>query len=827
MNHAASIVTRAASLARRVAQGAESASRRGAFTWVAWLLAPALLFCALAAFTRVPEELLAPNGYEASVRFYDREGGLLREVRADDAARARWVALDEVGPYPAMAILAAEDRRFRLHAGVDPIAVARAAASDVASRRIVSGASTLTMQLARVVRPHRRTLLGKVYEAALALRIEESLTKDQILEQYLNRAPFGGGVRGIDAASHAYFDKAPRDLSLAEAATLAALPRGPGVYALERHPDRALKRRDRILARMRDAGVIEEDAFLRAQAEPLRLHAQGGSFGAPHAVQAILDGRVGPGPFRGRASSVTTTIDRELQGEVETLAAATLRPLARRHVTSASVVVVDNATGEVLAYVGSPDFDDAAQGGQNDGARALRQPGSTLKPFVYGLAMDRTGMTAATLLPDVELHIDTPSGSFSPHDYDERFHGPVRLREALANSYNVPAVWTAAQLGEGPVLDQLRRVGFTSLREAPEFYGPALALGDGEVSLLELAHAYAALAGGGIARPLRFVREAKGIHGEALVVDRGADERRVVPHDVAVVLTDILADKEARVASFGERSVLELPFPVAAKTGTSKGFRDNWTVGFTHEVTVAVWVGNFDGSPMEGVSGITGAGPLFHGAMEAAMRIRLRGAEPAPLVDPAGTALARVVVCSLSGGAPGHACHHTIEEWIPEGRDLAPCTLHEIVRLDRRNGLRAGASCPSAFVEERAFEVFPPNLASWAHAARRDLAPEEGSPLCPPDAARGALRRAVRVGYPHDGAAFLLDASRARAEQVLAVRLEVPSGTREAALLVDGSVVARVGAPYVARWPLTQGTHVLVAEARGGEASDPVRVVVE
>jgi penicillin-binding protein 1C len=285
------------------------------------------------------------------------------------------------------------------------------------------------------------------------------------------------------------------------------------------------------------------------------------------------------------------------------------------------VVVVENATGDVLAYVGSPDFGDRAHGGQNDGARAKRQPGSTLKPFVYGLAMERVGLTAASVLPDVELHLDVARGEYAPRNYDERFHGPVRLREALANSLNVPAVWTAAKVGDGAVLERLREVGFRSLLESPEYYGPAIALGDGEVTLLELAGAYATLARGGVTRPLRFL---KGEEGD--LVARAGLERRVMPPEIAAVLGDVLADRNARLASFGERSALELPFDVAAKTGTSKGFRDNWTVGYTREVTVAVWVGNFDGSPMEGVSGITGAAPIFRAVMDAAMR----GRQPAP-----------------------------------------------------------------------------------------------------------------------------------------------------------------------------------------------------
>lgn len=781
--------------------------RRVARALAGLALAPIVALVVAAAMTPLPAEL-HDGTRSGSTRYLDRDGGLLREVRADDATRARWIAIDDVGENAMKAMLAAEDRRFDAHPGIDPLAIVRAAASSLWHRRVVSGASTLTMQLARVVRPHPRTLLGKLGEMALALRIEASLSKRRILEEYVNRAPFGPGVRGIEAASRLYLDKPTRDLSLAEAAALAALPRGPAVYAMTKHPERVVRRRDRIVERMCAAGWITREEADAAKKEPLSVRAGKGSFGAPHLVAWLSrDARA-----RGR-NEVRTTIARDLQGEAEQAARATLRPLARRHVTSAAVVVLDNATGDVLAYVGSPDFDDAAHGGQNDGVRARRQPGSTLKPFVYGLAMERLGYTPATVLPDVELHLPVASGVYAPMNYDERFHGPVRLREALGASLNVPAVWTANEVGVGALLDRLRALGVASLDRDAEWYGPALALGDGEVTLLELANAYATLARGGVARPVRFV-----------VDEREGEASRVMPADVAATLADVLADKGARVSAFGEASALDLPFEVAAKTGTSKGFRDNWTVGFTREVTVAVWVGNFDGSPMQGVSGVTGAGPLFHAVMEAAMRRRV-----APSMRLAGAeGLARVDVCPLSGARATSACGHAVHEWLPaaKARDLVACTMHERVAIDTRNGQRAGRGCAPAFVVERTFERFDAPFTAWAAGARREVAPESFSPLCP--ATRDDRRPvALRIGHPRDGARFLVDPDRPRAEQSLAIRVDAPTGADAVDVRVDGRLLARVGSPFVARWTISPGDHVLTAEIAGLEPSAPVHVTVE
>ncbi|WP_394849435.1 penicillin-binding protein 1C [Pendulispora brunnea] len=751
---------------------------------IAWLLAipmaPIWLLAIVVAFTRRPAELVNPAGsYSQSVRYVDREGGLLREVRADDASRARWIPLEEMGTYARMSVLAAEDRRFYLHAGVDPLAVVRAFGSDLWQRRIVSGASTLTMQLARLVRPHPRNLWGKVTEAAFALRIERALSKDRILEEYMNRAPFGPNLRGLDAASRYYFDKPPRALSLAEAATLAAIPRGPSLYAPTRDDGRVLRRRNRILDRMLTAGVITEEQHRRASDEPLVVRKAKGTFGAPHLVQALMSGRLPGGAPPKDGSPIVTTIDRDLQSEAETEALRAIGSLQKKHVTAASVLVLDNATGDVLAYVGSHGFGDAEHGGQNDGVLARRQPGSTLKPFVYGLGMEERDLTSASLLPDLEMRIELPDGVYAPKNYDERFHGPVRLREALANSYNVPAVWVGQQVGPGRLLDRLHALGFGSLDQASDYYGPALALGDGEVTLLELTNAYAAIARGGVMKPVRFVRTLPSASGA-----------RVMPAEMTAVLTDILRDKNARIASFGERSVLDLPFDVAVKTGTSKGFRDNWTVGFTREVTVGVWAGNFDGSAMSGISGITGAGPLFRSVMEAAMRGRPKGSL-APDPDES-LALRTVEICPLSGGAPTQACPHAIRDYIPRDRTLDPCTMHESV---------AG----------RVVERYPAAFTAWAHAAGREGARGEGR---------------LHLTYPHDGARFAIDPERPRGLQSITVRIEAPPGVQQAALRIDGQLVARIGSPFVVRWPLEQGTHTFVAEANG-TSSSPVRVEVD
>lgn len=814
----ASIRTRLLAVLRAVV------SRRGRRLLAAVLIIPPLLLVLLAAVTPLPDELEQDHRFDGSVRVLDRHGRLLAEVRAEDGSRARWVPLDQVGIDVQHALLAAEDSRFRWHPGVDPIAIVRAAGQNLWGARIVSGASTLTQQLGRTLVPRPRTVPGKVREMAVALRIEASLSKDEILESYLNLVHFGPNLRGVESASHFYFDKPTTALSLAEAATLAALPKGPSIYDPRANPERLRIRRDHILDRIAEEAWATQEQVDRAKNEPLTVHLRPSGWSAPHLVQGLLDGRVHPeiGPLNGRASELTTTIDSALQREVQFAARTMVSSLQRRKVTAAAVVVLHNPTGEVLAWVGAHDFFDVEGQGQNDGVLAKRQPGSTLKPFVYSVAMEDLGWTAATALPDVELHLPGSGGTYTPTNYDGRTHGPVRLREALANSYNVPAVYAASVVGPERVLSRLRDLGMTTLDQDAEHYGSAIALGDGEVRLIDLANAYATLARGGERLPVRALVTARDAKGEEIELTTGQPSR-VIPETVSRVLADILSDPNARLAAFGEGSVLELPFAAAAKTGTSKGFRDNLTVGFTPEATVAVWVGNFDGSPMEGVSGVTGAGPIFNAVMQAVQRHF--GSEPLPFADP-DERYEKVEVCALSGELPTEACEHRHTELFVRGTaPERPCTMHTKVIVDLRNGQRAGPGCPEEQTKAQVFEVYGTQFNAWARASRRPLAPETWSPLCPGKDEEGALAEArLRIRYPYSGAVFLEDPSMPDTMQGVVLRADAPDSVKQVTFVVDGNPVGTVGPPFERVMRLSPGKHEVWVTA--GQASS-TRVTFE
>lgn len=549
--------------------------------------------------TPVPAELT--DSPRASRKILDRNGLLLARTRGSSGDWFLPVRASELGPHFVLALLAAEDARFWSHPGVDPLAIGRAFGQLLTQRRIVSGASTITQQLARTTLPHWSPWVRKLAEVWLSLRLELTFSKGELLELYANRVHFGPQVLGLRAAAERYFGKEPSELDLSEAATLAGLVRGPSLYDLERRPDLAKKRRDRVLERMRARGLASGDAVRRALATPLVLQGNGPFLGAEHWVR-FIQRRVPSGDL------VRTTIDLSLQRELERLALGHRSRLKTYQATALSVVVLDLESAELLAYVGSPDFQDAEGLGQNDGVRALRQPGSTLKPFLYAGAVDLLGMNEESQLEDEPEAFAAPGGHFMPVNYDRRFRGEVTLTRALSNSLNVPAVSLVEKLGVERSLELLHGFGFDSLQRSAGVYGPALALGAGEVTLLELALGYAALAKGGLYRPARLT-----------LGETGPSPRRACSPRAADLITRVISDRAARRESFGATQNLEFPFEVAAKTGTSTGFRDGWVMGYSHQVVVGVWVGNFDGRPMRQGSGAGSAGPLFHDVMMRSM----------------------------------------------------------------------------------------------------------------------------------------------------------------------------------------------------------------
>lgn len=605
----------------------------------------------------------------AEQEFYDRNGRPLRIVRPDESPFAQPLPYAAI-PRPLIeATLAAEDRRFWHHPGVDVRSSLRALWQWTRHRRIVSGGSTIAQQLIKLAEPRPRTLRTKCLEAVQALRLEQVWDRQRILAEYLNRLDYGNFNRGPAAAARFYFAKPLPDLSPAECALLAALPQAPSRLNPELHPDRARKRQQWILGQMQASGWLTPSELERAVAEPLSLAKPRRVFEAPHFVDLLIASRVPPrddaGPklrSRGLAprSSITasagaglrTSLDLELNRVVETTLRGQLAELRAQHVTDGAAVILRNETGEVLALVGSPNYY-SATAGQINGAWTPRSPGSALKPFTYLLAFEH-GATPASIVADVPTEFATATGLFAPVNYNRHCYGPVRYRVALANSLNVSAVKVLASIGGPGALEQrLQQCGISTLDQPPETYGLGLTLGNPGVRLLELANAYACLARLGEYRPYRLLAspqlkpnvasrlpspplpmEARVAAGQerrrSAVAETmpqtpsvqpahaptAPDTIRVADAGAAFLIADILSDNEARALAFGAESSLRFDFPVACKTGTSSDYRDNWAFGYTPEFTVGIWMGNADNSPMRGVSGVSGAAPILHELFE-------------------------------------------------------------------------------------------------------------------------------------------------------------------------------------------------------------------
>jgi penicillin-binding protein 1C len=592
----------------------------------AWLLLAALALLPPLAAAQPSFEAVRAAHRPSDLPLLDRHGAVLQRVRVDtQVRRGDWVALAEVSPALRQALVLGEDRRFWQHGGVDWAALAAgawAAAFDEKAR----GASTITMQLAALLDPALarpaggRGVVDKLAQLRAARRLEARWSKTQILEAYLNAVPLRGELVGLRAASLQLFGKQPSGLDAVEAALLAVLVRAPNA------PPPRVQRRACELLRLQQRGcegidITWAQALARPPGPMLPAGTATDEAGAPHLARTVL---------RGYGAAPPAALPSTLDARVQRLALATLRrqlaELRGRGVEDGAVVVLDNASGEVLAWVGS-----AGRGSQAaafDAVLARRQPGSTIKPFVYGLALERRLLTPASVLDDRPLALGGADGVgagalYRPRNYDEAFRGPVSVREALAASLNVPAVQVGAMLGPDAVFDGLVRAGLDPARHAG-WHGHALVLGSADTTLLALANAYRALANGGRWSPPRWTAPA------ALPAWARAAPRPLLPPAVAWQLGHVLSDAAARGATFGLDSPLVTRGFAAVKTGTSKDLRDNWCIGFSDRFTVGVWVGNAGGAPMHGVSGSEGAAPVWRELVEALHQGRPSRAPPPP-----------------------------------------------------------------------------------------------------------------------------------------------------------------------------------------------------
>lgn len=733
-----------------------------------------------------------------SVKIFDRNGVLLREILPREGGRRRPVGLSDVSEELIALLIATEDRRFYYHPGVDPLAVLRATGQCFGEKRVVSGASTITMQLSRMALHRPRTLFGKIMEAGLAVFAEMALSKNQILERYLNHLPFGNELYGIAEASHTYFRKSPKDLSLSEAAYLLAIIRAPSAYNPYKAHETLIVLREAILRRYALKNTAQAQKIEHSLREGVVVYPLERRFKAPHFTDDVMSRLRGGGnsSARGKRNNtvIKTTLDLELNEKIEEIMRTQLAPLAEKNVHQAAVVVLDNKTGEVLGYVGSADYWDERRQGMNDGVRQFRQPGSALKPFTYACALD-LGISPAHVLADVPVVYPAAIGDYAPENYDRKYRGPLLMRQALAGSLNMPAVALLREIGVTELYATLKKLGFSRLTEPPDYYGLGLTLGNVEVSLLELARAYL-------------------VFGRDEMHER--DESRPYSRRAITIIRDFLSDPQARMPVFGGNTPLDFDYPVMIKTGTSQQFRDNWTVAVTPAHTVAVWVGNFNGDSMHSVSGVTGAAPIAHVVVDF-LHERTRW-----LAWPEDVELPKVRVCALSGKAPGPHCRRTRLEFEAGHMVSQPCDMHVRLKIDVRSGLLARDSCPRSVVQQRDFLRLPLQFSGWQQDTLPHTTPPRiYSPLCPVTAVNDTktdvgTEDGFAILTPRPNAVYKIDPYRPLASQYLSLKTTHPQTPFQ--VFLDGK---KISVKKAAQIQLMPGRHeVRLVASEGGHILD-------
>jgi penicillin-binding protein 1C len=774
-----------------------------------------------------------------STRIFDRNGQLLYEILPPEGGRNTALALTSIPQHCQQAVIATEDANFYSHPGVDIVGIARAVWINLRGGEVLAGGSTITQQVARnlLFTPEQRaerSLRRKLRESILAIRLQSVYSKDDILALYLNQSYFGNLAYGIQAAAQAYFAKSAPELSLAECALLIGLIQAPAVYDPLVNVEAATARRDSVLELMAQNGFIDAAQVAMAKRETLQFAATVFPIRAPHFVMAVWKQleREYPEALYGGGLDVITTVDVNWQEKAEALAWQQLAYLnnppsgtrvpANAH--NAALVAMDPFTGQVLVMLGSPDYFDEGIDGAVNAALALRQPGSALKPFTYAAAFDPTlpePWTAATMILDVETPFITRKlQSYTPANFGLVEHGPVLAREALASSFNIPAVKALEHVGIERLVALLKNAGVETLAENSSI-DLAITLGGGEVRLFDLVQAYSIFPNGGFRVQPAMILKVSDHQGNVLYQWQPAPlSTAVIDPRVAYLITDILSDNNARIPSFGANSAMQIGRPAAAKTGTTTDYRDNWVVGFTPNLVVGVWVGNADNTPMVDVTGVSGAAPIWN----AFMRSVLLGQPELRFKEPPG--LVRQVVCATSGRLPTPDCPLTRSEVFIEGTvPTEPDNLYQRFVIDRETGLLADETTPPERRVSQVYLVLPQEARDWA--VRNGIRqPPAAATIAAVDSDKG-----LRLLEPDPYTVFQVSPMLPLETQRLRLTAAAPAGTRSVSYWMDGRSLGTVtGAPWELWWTLELGVHELVATAQAVDGSmlqsDPVRFTV-
>ena len=792
-----------------------------------------------------------------SIRITDRQGRLLYEMLAQGGGRNAPTPFERIPLALRQATIATEDASFYSNPGVDPLGILRAVWINLQGGETIAGGSTITQQVARtlLLSPQervQRTLRRKLREGILAWQLTQRYSKDQILALYLNQTYYGGMAYGVEAAAQTYFGKSASDLNLAESALLAGLPQAPSLYDPFTDLAAAKKRQAVVLGLMKKAGYLDAGQAALAEREPLVLAGTPYPMEAPHFVMMVrsqIDALFTPDQVMAYGGLVVrTTLDLDDQKKAEQAVADQLErlhaketPATSHNLNDAALVALDPHSGQILAMVGSADYNDQAHAGAVNMALAPRQPGSALKPLIYASAFDPTRArpwTAATMLLDVSTNFVTHDlKPYTPVDYDGLEHGPVLARDALASSLNIPAVLTLDHIGLPALFDLAGRLGMSMAGANgmgdPDQADLSLALGGGEVRLLDLTAAYGAFATGGTRVDPQAILEIRTTAGQMVYSAPTPPPQRVLDERVAWLVSDILSDDNARLLGFQPNSVLRLDRPAAVKTGTTSDFHDNWTVGYTPDLVVGVWAGNANHEAMRNITGLTGAAPIWAETMRAIMA----GTPEKDFTRPAG--LVQVEVCSLSGLLPTPACPYRRLEWFIAGtQPTQPDNFYRTVEVDAASALTPGGAptrlADAATPPERRLSItvldLPPQAGPWAHghgllllsdllppglaglvATPSPAAPGGPGPTTPgntPVAPTALPQAELSLVSPGDRTTFQISPGLPLANQQIRLLAVGAGDLVQVTLYVDGHALASLTAPpYQAWWVLAAGAH--------------------
>ncbi len=775
------------------------------------------IFWDLPSLDALPETFMTP-----SVRITDRNDRLLYEILPQEGGRNTVLSIENIPQCLKDATIAVEDKNFYTNPGFDLTGIARALWINLKGGETVAGGSTITQQVARNLllsqeERTERTLRRKLREAVLAAQMTRKLSKDEILALYLNQINYGGLAYGVEAAAQTYFGKPASELLLPECALIAGLPQAPGVYNPFTNPDLAKERQRTVLGLMEKQGYITREQRLSAESTPLSYNPVPYPIEAPHFIWIIkdqIDRLTSQGILNSSQSIIArTTLDLDAQRLAEEILKRRIdeyksEDVALSHnVNNAALVVLDPTNGEILALVGSADYFDESIDGALDMAISPRQTGSAFKPFVYALALDPAradAWTAATPILDVSTTFALRDGTaYTPVNYDGFEHGVVPLREALGSSLNISAVKALQHVGIEDTINLAQRLGITSLDEAGN-YDLSLVLGGGQVSLLELSTAYATLANNGYYTGHVSILDIHDADNRLLYKPDSNPPLQILDPRVVWLVSDILSDDSARSTGFGLNSALKLDRIAAVKTGTTTNFHDNWTIGYTPDLVVGVWVGNSGYEAMRDVTGLTGAAPIWHELM----RGLLQGRPDHPFTRPDG--LIQVEVCDLSGLLPTSACPNTRAEWFIAGTEPTQTdTVYQQVWIDALTNSLANDSTPA---ERRQF-ITVLNLPVEA----REWAREQGLPLLS-DYSQTSENVSQQENQlvllsPRPNTAYRIDPNFDPASQQIQIEIAAGEGISQVTIWADGNLLATFSSPpYQAWWTLSAGEHRFWAE---------------